>query len=112
MNTKYFDKNYLAEVDDDALEHTLWSTFRTLVHNLETRDAVPHLKRKCIEGREDEVEENVAAVALLMVANCEALLSRLDPASVERALEDVARKLAKSPKEELGDALRAFLGIE
>ena len=112
MNTKYFDKNYLAEVDDDALEHTLWSTFRTLVHNLEVRDAAPHLKRRCIEGREGNVEENVAAVALLMVANCESLLSRLDPAAVERALEDVEKKLAKSPKEELGDLLRAALGIE
>ena len=108
----HFEKNYLAEVDDDDLEHTLWITFRTLVHNLEVRDAFPHLKRKCVEGREGDVEENVAAVALLMVANCEALLSRLDPGAVERALEDVEKKLAKSPKEELGDALRAFLGIE
>lgn len=109
---KYFEKSYLTEVDDDSLELTLWSTFRTLVHNLEVRDAVPHLKRKYIEGREGDFEENVAAVALLMVAHCEALLSRLDPAAVERALEDVTGKLAKSPKEELGDALRAFLGIE
>lgn len=109
---KYFDKNYLAEVDDDALELTLWSTFRTLVHNLEVREAAPHLKRRCIEGREGDVEENVAAVALLMVANCEALLSRLDPGAVERALEDVAKKLARSPREEIGDALRALLGIE
>lgn len=108
----HFEKNYLAEVDDCALELTLWSTFRTLIHNLEVRDAVPHLKRKCIEGREDDVEENVAAVALLMVANCEALLSRLDPEAVEKVFEDVAKKLAKSPKDELGDALRAFLGIE
>lgn len=109
---KYFEKNYLTDIDDDELELTLWSTFRTLIHNLEVRDAVPHLKRKCIEGREDDVEENVAAVALLMVANCEALLSRLDPAAVERALDDVTGKLAKSPKDELGDALRALLGIE
>lgn len=109
---KHFEKNYLAEVDDDALEHALWSTFRTLVHNLEVRDAVPHLKRRCIEGRESDVEENVAAVALMMVANCEALLSRLDPGAVERARADVEAKLARSPKDELGDALRAFLGIE
>ncbi len=109
---KYFEKNYLQEVDVDLLGEALWSTFRTLVHNLEVRDAAPHLKRRCIEGREGDVEENVAAVALMMVANCEALLSRLDPAAVERALGDVEKNLAKSPKEELGDALRAFLGIE
>lgn len=109
---KYFEKNYIADVDDDALEHMLWTTFRTLVHNLEVREAFPHLKRKCVEGREGDVEENVAAVALMMVANCEALLSRLDPGAVERALEDVEGKLAKSPKEELGDLLRAALGIE
>lgn len=112
MNTKYFDKSYLAEIDDDSLEHMLWDTFRTLVHNLEVREAFPHLKRRCVEGREGDIEENVASVALLMVANCESLLSRLDPAAVERALEDVTKKLAKSPKEELGDLLRAALGIE
>ena len=109
---KYFEKSYLTEVDDDAVVHMFWGTFRTLVHNLEVREAVPHLKRRCIEGREGDVEENVAAVALLMVANCEALLSRLDPEAVEKVFEDVAKKLAKSPKDELGDALRAFLGIE
>lgn len=109
---KYFEKNYLTDIDDDELEHTLWSTFHTLVHNFEVREAAPHLKRRCIEGREGDLEKNVAAVALLMVANCEALLSRLDAEAVERARADVEGKLARSPREEIGDALRAFLGIE
>ena len=110
--TRYFEKNYIADVDDDDLEHMLWKTFRTIVHNLEVRDAMPHLKRKCVEGRECEMEENVAAVALLMVANCEALLSKLDPDAVVAAFEDVEKKLAKSPKDEFGDLLRAALGID
>lgn len=109
---KYFEKNHLTDIDDDVLEHMLWSTFHTLVHNLEVREAAPHLKRRCIEGREGEIEENAAATALVMIANCEALLSRLDAEAVERARADVEGKLAKSPREEIGDALRAFLGIE
>lgn len=108
----HFEKNYLAEVDVDILQDTLWPTFRILMHNLEVRDAVPAMKRKCVEGREGDIEENVASAALLMVANCEALLSMLDPAAVERAFEDVTKGLAKSPKKELGDALCALLGIE
>lgn len=108
---KYFEKNVFANNADDV-EETLWKAFHVLSHNVEVKIAEPYLRRKYTEGRESELDENLAGSALMMIAACEALLSKLGPDAVVAAGEDVAKKLAKSPKDELGDALRAFLGIE
>lgn len=112
--TKYFEKNIFADSADDVedVEETLWKAFHVLSHNVEVKVAEPYLKRKYTEGREAELDENLAGSALMMIAACEALLSKLDPEAVETAGEDVEKKLAKSPKDELGDLLRAVLGIE
>lgn len=111
---KYFEKNYFANSADDwnDVGETLWRAFRTLSHNVEVKVAMPHLKRKCVEGREAEFDENIAGTALLMIAACEALLSKLDNGTVEMARERVEKDLAMEPIDELKDMLREALGVE
>lgn len=109
---KYFDKNFIA---DDALDFgdvggVLWDAFQVLSHNVEFKASEPYLKRKHVEGRESELDENLAGSALMMIGACEALLSKLDPEAVETAGEDVEKKLAKDPKDELGGLLRYVMG--
>ena len=111
---KYFEKNHLADemFDIEDVDDFLWSAFRVLAHNIEVRVAMPSLKRRCIEGREGEIEENAAATALVMIGACEALLSKLDPEAVETAGEEIEKKLAKGPQADFSDLLRAFFGLE
>ena len=111
---RYFEKNFIA---DDALDvedvgDVLWKAFQVLSHNVEVKASEPYLKRKHVEGREAELERNLAGSALMMIGACEALLSKLDPEAVEMAGEDAERKIAKDPENELGDLLRAFFGLE
>lgn len=111
---KYFEKNF---IDDDVIDiedvgDVLWRAFQTLSHNVEVKASEPFLRRKHVEGREAELDKNLAGSALMMIGACEALLSKIDPHAVARAFEDAERKLAKSPKDELGDLLRAALGID
>lgn len=111
---KYFEKNIFADKAEDFedVQCTLWRAFQTLSHNVEVKDAMPHLRRKCVEGREAAFDENLAGSALMMIAACEALLSKLEPDIVEKAGESVEKRLAKEPNDELRDLLRAALGIE
>lgn len=110
---KYFDKNLIAHdaMDVDDIQPLLWQGFQTLIHNVEVKEAMPHLKRRCIEGREGEMEANIASSALMMVAACEALLSKLDPEAVETAWERVEKKLADEPDSDFESILRAALGL-
>lgn len=112
--TRYFEKNFIA---DDALDienvgSVLWESFKTLSHNVEVKASEPYLKRKHVEGREAELETNIAGSALMMIGACEALLSKLDPEAVETAGEDVEKKLAKDPSSDFDAILRAVLGID
>lgn len=111
---KYFEKNIFADKDKDFkdVQGTLWRAFQTLSHNVEVKDAMPHLRRKCIEGRETAFDENLAGSALMMIAACEALLSKLEPEIVEKAGVSVKEKIAKEPNDKLKDLLRAAFGIE
>ncbi len=111
---KYFERNFIA---DDALDvedvgDVLWKAFQTLSHNVEMKVAEPYLKSKHVEGREAELERNFAGSALMMIAACEALLSKLDPDAVVVAHESAEKKLAKDLRDEFGDLLRAVLGTE
>ena len=110
---KYFEKNIFADnaKDFEDVQYTLWEAFQTLSHNVEVKVAMPHLMRKCIEGRETEFDMSLAGSALNMIAVCEALLSKLDPEIVEMAGESVEKKLAKEPKDEFRDLLCAALGL-
>ena len=111
---KYFEKNYIADklINIEDMDGVLWKTFQTLSHNVDVKAAMPHIKRKCVEGREAELDKNLAATALMMIGLCEALLSKLDNEVVEMAVEEVERKLASKERDELEELLRAALGIE
>lgn len=112
--TRYFEKNFFAAdaADIKDVGEVLWTAFQTLCHNVEVKTYEPHLKRRCIEGREAELERNLAGSALMMIGACEALLSKLDPEAVEAAGEDAERKLARDAPDDLDDLLRAVLGID
>lgn len=112
--TRYFEKNFIADdaLDVEDVEGVLWKAFQVLSHNVEVKASEPYLKRKHVEGREAELERNIAGSALMMIGACEALLSKLDPETVEAAVEEVGRRLDKDPERELGDLLRAVLGID
>lgn len=112
--TRYFERNFIANdvLDVGDVGGVLWDAFKTLSHNVEVKASEPYLKRRHVEGREAELETNIAGSALMMIAACEALLSKLDPEAVETAGEDAERKLAKDPSDDLGDLLRAVLGID
>lgn len=111
---KYFEKNVISDKTDDFedVDNLLWKAFQTLSHNVETKLAMPYIRRKYVEGREAEFDRNLAGSTLMMVATCEAPLSKLDPEIVEAEREDVKMRLAKDPRSELGDLLRAALGID
>ena len=110
----YFEKNRFADdlYDVEDIGDLLWRAFKVLSHNVEVRVAMPSLKRKCIEGREGEMEKRLAGSALMMIGACEALLSKIDPEAVEMACEDVEKKLAWDASYDFGDILRAALGID
>ena len=112
--TRYFEKNFLTDdaLDIEGIENVLWETFHTLSHNVELKVAEPFIRRKYVEGREQELDKSLAGTALMMIASCEALLSKLDPGTVEAAVEEIGRRLDKDPRDEFGDLLRAVLGIE
>lgn len=101
---KYFEKNYIADKlsNIEDMDDVLWKAFQTLSHNVDVKAVMPHLKRRCVEGREAELDRNLAGSALMMIGLCEALLSKLEPEVVEMAVEEVERELASKPEDALG----------
>lgn len=110
--TRYFEKNNLCNTSLSSLGDELFDATLVLYGNLMVKNIEGSLKRGIVRDKHAKFEKNTAIAALYMIGICEAALSKLDPEAVEMAGEDVERKLARDAPDDLGDLLRAFLGIE
>ena len=110
--TKYFDKNRFCNASLSSLCDELFDATRVLYGNLMVNDIEDSLKKSVVREKHEKFEENTAFAALYMIGICEAALSKLDPEAVEMAGEDAERELARDAPDDLGDLLRAVLGID
>lgn len=110
--TMYFEKNRLCDVSISSLGDELFDATQVLYGNLMVKDIEGSLKRGIVRDKHAKFEANTAVAALYMIGICEAALSKLDPEAVEAAGEEAERKLARDAPEDLGDLLRAVLGID
>lgn len=105
---KYFEKNNLSDRILRHLYDELFDDVRLMSGNLVMVLAGDRIKDDFMERHGEEMNKNLAASALHMIAVCEAALAKLPDSAVDAAMSDVRTLVER--EHDVSDLVMAIIG--